>query len=213
MVPEVLAFSIVILLFSIIVHEVAHGLAALYFGDDTADRAGRLTLNPIPHIDPIGSILVPGILLLPTILYGVPPSFFIAWAKPVPVNPLHFDNIRLGEFVVSLAGIISNIALATIAAILFHLFGDNFYPLLPNILSYAVQINLVLAFFNLLPIPPLDGSKIVASLLPPHLEYQFRKLEQYGFLILFFILWSPLGNILWVFIRFFVNLFRGILGV
>ncbi len=210
---EYFAISLIILLLSIIIHEVAHGLAALYFGDHTAEHAGRLTLNPIPHIDPIGSILIPAIIFIPAVLGFGSLGFFIAWAKPVPVNPLHFNNIRLGEFVVSAAGIVSNIAIAVLAAILFHLTGSYGFPLWGNVLSFAVQINLVLAAFNLLPIPPLDGSKILGSLLPAHLEFEYRKLERYGFLILILLLFSPIGNFIWILIRLFVNFFRSILGV
>ena len=115
MAPEFIALSIVILLFSVILHEVAHGLAALYFGDRTAQNAGRLTLNPIPHIDLIGTILLPALLFITNspVLFG--------WAKPVPVNPLHFSNIRRGELLVSLAGVGANFGLAIIAAVLFHI--------------------------------------------------------------------------------------------
>src|SRR5258708_9874631 len=119
--PEVLAISLVILLFSVIVHEVMHGLVALKFGDHTAEHAGRLTLNPIPHIDPIGTILLPAIFLILPLVTGVPSRFFIGWAKPVPVNPLNFTNIRNGELLVSLAGIASNVTLALLAAIIYHL--------------------------------------------------------------------------------------------
>lgn len=211
--PEVFAGAILVLLFSIVVHEVMHGVAALYFGDKTAQKLGRLTLNPIPHIDPIGSILLPGVLLLTSALTGVG-GFLFGWAKPVPVNPLNFDNIRLGEAVTAVAGVAGNLVLAIIAAILFHAFGSTlFFPHLANILSFAVSINLVLAFFNLLPIPPLDGSKLLATILPPHLEAQYRSLERYGFLILLFILFTPLGSIVWGFLRIFINFFHRLLGV
>src|SRR3989344_8138252 len=119
--PEFLALSIIILLFSVIVHEVMHGLVALKFGDHTAERMGRLTLNPIPHIDPIGTILLPILFLILPLLTGSSSNFFIAWAKPVPVNPLNFKDIRMGEFMVSAAGVFSNLTLAVIGAILYHL--------------------------------------------------------------------------------------------
>src|SRR3990167_9994626 len=114
--PEfLLALSIVILLFSVILHEVMHGWVALKFGDRTAEQAGRLTLNPIPHIDPIGTILLPGLLLLTgsPILFG--------WAKPVPVNPLNFSSLRKGELFVSAAGILANFSIAVAAAIIYHI--------------------------------------------------------------------------------------------
>ncbi|OGE25803.1 hypothetical protein A3H85_02115 [Candidatus Daviesbacteria bacterium RIFCSPLOWO2_02_FULL_40_8] len=213
MTPETFAGAILVLLFSIILHEVMHGLAALYFGDKTAQKMGRLTLNPLPHIDPIGSILLPGILLATSALTGAG-GFLFGWAKPVPVNPLNFNNIRVGEAVVAIAGVAANLALAVLAAIFFHLFGSSlFFPHLANILSFAVSINLVLAFFNLLPIPPLDGSKLLATILPVHLEMKYRSLEKYGFLILLFILFTPLGNIVWGILRIFINFFHKLLGV
>src|SRR3989344_5293774 len=141
-----IALSIVILIFSVIVHEVMHGYVALMFGDRTAQNAGRLTLNPIPHIDPIGTILLPGILLLIPLLTGTSPGFLIGWAKPVPVNPLNFRDLKRGEILVSLAGVFSNFALALVFAVLFHITS----AIIPNLLAmqvfeFGVQINLVLA--------------------------------------------------------------------
>ncbi len=183
--PEFLAFSIIILLFSVIVHEVMHGLLALKFGDHTAETAGRLTLNPIPHIDLIGTILLPALLLLTSspILFG--------WAKPVPVNPLNFSNIRKGELFVSAAGILSNFALAITAAIIYHILAalpQTFPYILGALLRFTVLINLMLGIFNLFPIPPLDGSKILLSQLPYHLAREYEKLEKYGWLILLILL-------------------------
>lgn len=187
---ELAAFSIVILLFSVIVHEVMHGVAALKFGDHTAENAGRLTLNPIPHIDPFGTILIPGIL----ILSGSPILF--GWAKPVPVNPLHFSNIKKGELVVSSAGILANLGLAITAGIIFHLLG-SFSPqllaggFLIQLIIYTVTINLMLAVFNLIPVPPLDGSKILMSLLPFSQAQQYQQIEKYGPFILLALLILP----------------------
>lgn len=211
------AGSIVILLFSVILHEVMHGLAALYYGDRTAERAGRLTLNPIPHIDPIGTILVPALLILPSVLFpgaGLP-RFLIGWAKPVPVNPLNFSDIRRGELVVSAAGVLSNLALAFIAAGLFHLALPYLSLPLLQILSFTVYINIILAVFNSLPIPPLDGSKIVASFLPAHLETQYRQLERYGMFLLLLLLFFPIGNgsLIGLILGFFLDLFQSILRV
>src|SRR3972149_2480043 len=138
--PEFFALSIVILLFSVIVHEVMHGVVAKKFGDHTAERAGRLTLNPLPHIDPVGTILLPGLL----IMSGSPILF--GWAKPVPVNPLNFSNLRRGELVVAAAGVLSNFGLAILAALLYHLLNTLPNPsiLLLGSLRFAVLINLVL---------------------------------------------------------------------
>lgn len=208
--PEFFALSILILLFSVIVHEVMHGVVALKFGDRTAERAGRLTLNPIPHIDPIGTILLP--LLL--ILSGSPILF--GWAKPVPVNPLNFSNLRKGELFVSAAGVLSNFALAIIAAILYH--ALNALPSTPlfvlNALRFGVIINLVLATFNLFPIPPLDGSKVLLSQLPYKLAKEYQKIEPYGFIILLLMLFIPFGNttLFQVILGFFLNFFSSLLG-
>lgn len=211
MVPEFLALSIIILLFSVIVHEVMHGLVALRFGDYTAQQAGRLTLNPIPHIDPVGTILLPGLL----IISGSPILF--GWAKPVPVNPLNFSNLRKGELLVSAAGILANFSLAIICALLYH-FLDALPILFPSlvgeVLRYGVFINLVLGVFNLFPIPPLDGSKVLLSQLPYNLAKRFEKIEPYGILILLILLMVPIGrgSLLQTVLGFFVRLFSQLLG-
>ncbi len=188
--PVILSAAIVILLFSVIVHEVMHGYAALRFGDRTAENAGRLTLNPIPHIDPIGTVLVPLSLFILGNALGTGGILF-GWAKPVPVNPLNFSNIRKGELVVSAAGILANLGLALVASILMRLFFNFENPQLSMILYSALSINVSLAVFNLLPIPPLDGSKIVMSLLPYEQARSFQKVEQYGPLILLGLLMIP----------------------
>lgn len=209
--PEFFALSIIVLLFSVIVHEVMHGLVALKFGDTTALRAGRLTLNPIPHIDLFGTILLPALL----IFTGAPILF--GWAKPVPVNPLNFSSIRKGELFVSAAGILANFFLAAIAAIIFHILHalpQTFPFLLGKLLHFTAMINLVLGIFNLFPIPPLDGSKILLSQLPLHLARQYQKLEQYGFLILLILMMIPFGHssLLQTILGFFVELFSRLLG-
>ncbi len=211
MVPEFFALSILILLFSVILHEVMHGLVALKFGDHTAERAGRLTLNPIPHIDPIGTILLPVLL----IVTGSP--FMFGWAKPVPVNPLNFSNLRKGELLVSAAGIFANFGLAISFAVLYHLLNAvplEFPGLVGAILRYGVFINLILGIFNLFPVPPLDGSKILLSQLPYKLAREFQKIEPYGFIILIILMMIPFGNasLLQTILAFFVSILSGLLG-
>lgn len=206
--PEFFALSILVLLFSVILHEVMHGLVALKFGDRTAQERGRLTLNPLPHIDLFGTILLPALL----ILTGSPILF--GWAKPVPVNPLNFTNIKRGEFFVSLAGILSNFGLATLAALLYHLLSSSAPLILLSVLKFATMINLVLGVFNLFPIPPLDGSKVLLSQLPYNLAREYQKLEPYGFLILVVLMMVPFGgsSLLQTILGFFVSLFSGLLG-
>jgi len=171
-----MALMAVVLLFSIVVHEVAHGYVALQNGDPTARLLGRLTLNPIPHIDPIGSILLPLLLLVTSspILFG--------WAKPVPVNPLNFRNYRWGEITVSAAGPLSNLALAVIFSYLLLLAPANLG--LMKMALYGVHINIILALFNLIPIPPLDGSHILSILLPRDLARAYAYLEPIGFILI-----------------------------
>lgn len=171
---------------SVVIHEVAHGYAAYAQGDITAAVSGRLTLNPARHIDPVGSVLVPGILLL----MGAP--FLIGWAKPVPFNPYNLRDQRWGPMWVALAGPAANIFLAIVFGL-----GLRFMPMLNEnaigLMGFVVMINLVLALFNLIPIPPLDGSKVLFALLPARMRYIERTMERFGllFAILFiFLLWE-----------------------
>lgn len=183
--PEFYAFSIIILLFSVILHEVMHGWVALKFGDSTAQRAGRLTLNPIPHVDLFGTILLPAFLII------TQAPVLLGWAKPVPVNPLNFTNLRKGELFVSAAGVLANFGLAITAAIIFHILNalpQTFPSFVGELLSFAILINLVLGIFNLLPIPPLDGSRILTTFLPYNLAKEYQKIESFGFLILLLLL-------------------------
>ncbi|MDX1661496.1 MAG: site-2 protease family protein [Gemmatimonadota bacterium] len=195
---ESLLLLLPLLLLSVVVHEVAHGLAAEWWGDPTARMLGRITMNPIPHIDLFGSIVVPGILLLTGsgILFG--------WAKPVPVTPENFRDRKLGDITVSLAGPASNVALAFGLAFVLVVVGVVTGGDIPRIVwmagSYGIFLNFILAVFNLLPIPPLDGSHVVANLLPPQTAYAYRSIGQVGLLIvvgLFFFLPGVLG---WVFL-------------
>ncbi len=172
----------VVLLFSIIVHEVAHGYVALLNGDPTAKVLGRITLNPVPHLDPIGTILLPLLLLLSRagIIFG--------WAKPVPVNSMNFRNLRLGEISVSAAGPLSNLALAVVFAYLLKLDLGNMG--LMKMAYFGVTINIFLALFNLIPLPPLDGSHILAILLPPSWARVYRHLEPVGFILILVLFYS-----------------------
>jgi Zn-dependent protease len=190
----VLAVSV--LLISIVIHEVAHAWQARREGDDTAEKLGRITLNPIPHLDLFGSFIVPALL------YASGSGFLFGWAKPVPVNPLNYREYVKGDIRVSLAGIVSNLVLAVVATLLtavvvkLETLGVGspglFEPLYVG-LQYAILINLVLAFFNLIPIPPLDGSHVLAHLLPKEVEVQYRMVGQYGILILMGIMYFVPG--------------------
>jgi Zn-dependent protease len=174
---------IIILLFSVIFHEIAHGGMAYILGDPTAKNAGRLTLNPIKHIDPVGTIFLPLMLLILTMGRG--PIF--GWAKPVPINPFNFSDKKYGPAKVAVAGPLANISLALIFG-LFLRFGSAILPLQTSLFFlYVVQINLILAIFNLLPIPPLDGSHILFAFLSTTREVRLF-LAQYGIFILIFII-------------------------
>lgn len=177
-------FHIAVLVFSVVIHEVAHGYAALALGDHTAEREGRLTLNPVPHIDPFGSILLPAIgFFLGGIIFG--------WAKPVPYNPYNLRNQKWGPAIVGAAGPAANVMLALAfglvlrflpqwAGVLPPAFAFNFFM----VASTVALLNLSLAIFNLIPIPPLDGSKVLFALLPHRWRGVEALLEQYGFMLL-----------------------------
>src|SRR5436190_24109395 len=189
----------VALIFSLSVHESAHAWMSNRFGDDLARLQGRITLNPAAHVDPIGTLLFPAIAFFT----GAP---LIGWARPTPVNPLKWRNKRVANFWVSAAGVISNVIIATIAGILMRvLFEANlvglrlhpFYGLVAvansdsliaegaaKLLSTFFSLNVALAIFNLLPIPPLDGSKILSSILPPSFEPALEALDRFGYILL-----------------------------
>ena len=185
-----------ILLFSVVIHEVAHGWMALRLGDPTARDLGRLTLNPLPHIDPIGSIAIP---LLSFLSAG---TVFIAWAKPVPVNPLFFRDRRRGDILVSVVGPLSNLVMAFACAVLYvvsvRLIGPGEIPqegfaalastFVIRMFGAGVTLNIVLAVFNLIPVPPLDGSHVLAALLPPGAAERFRQIGFFGILVVIFLM-------------------------
>jgi Zn-dependent protease len=176
------ALMAIVLLFSVIFHEVAHGYVALLNGDPTAKIMGRITLNPGPHIDPVGTIILPLLLLMTHagILFG--------WAKPVPVNPLNYRKYRWGEFAVSAAGPVSNLVLAGLFSILVRLGLNN--PGLMQMAFFGVSINIFLALFNLIPIPPLDGSHIMALVLPRELARLYAYLQPVGFILILILFYT-----------------------
>ena len=178
--------QIVALVFSIIMHEVAHGYVAYRLGDPTARDAHRLTLNPLPHIDLMGSILLPLFLVL------VRSPVLLGWAKPVPFNPRYFRDVKKGVMLVGLAGPVSNLILAAIAGIILRILP--FEGVLALFLAYVCVINVILAVFNLIPIPPLDGSRVVIGFLPSHMVSGYLMLERYGFLIIFGLLYLGVLN-------------------
>ncbi len=175
-------FSILILIFSVVIHEVSHGYAAYRLGDNTALYQGRLTLNPLKHLEWFGSFILP---LMSYFLGG----FILGWAKPVPFNPYNLRNQRWGEAIVAVAGPVSNIVIALFFGLLIR-FGvlSQFGPAFVYIASSIVFINLILATFNLIPVPPLDGSKILFSILPYHMRGVRDWLEHNSiFILLFFV--------------------------
>ena len=165
---------------AIILHEIAHGYAAYLCGDPTAKWRGRLSLNPLKHIDPIGTIVLPAVL----ILTGVSP---IGWAKPVPIDLYRTRNPRQAIWIIGIAGPAMNLVLALVGALalrgLIHLPYSRVLEWTVQILATFTISNLMLMVFNLVPIPPLDGSRVVSALLPPRLTWQYLRLERYGFLI------------------------------
>lgn len=192
------------MLLALTVHEAAHAWAALKMGDPTAKMLGRLTLNPLKHLDPIGTLM-----LFFSGLFG--------WAKPVPVNPRNFRNIKQGEIIVSIAGPGSNLVLAAIFAVavrLFSAFGTGLALTMPGVykpvlimMEMGIIINIAMAIFNMVPIPPLDGSRVLGAVLPPRQSYAFSRVEPYGFIILIVLMYTG------VFARLFspvVYLFAGI---
>lgn len=181
-------FYIAILVMSIVIHEISHGFVAEYFGDQTARYAGRLTLNPLKHLDLFGSIILPGFLIL------THSSFLFGWAKPVPYSPDNLTDRKWGTVAVAAAGVLANLSIALIFGIVIRLTSSLISGFLPPasfyfITSAIVAINLALALFNLIPIPPLDGSKILFSLLPYPFSRFVSVLEQYSlFLLIIFII-------------------------
>lgn len=203
---------IAVLILSVILHEVAHGYAANWLGDPTARLSGRLTLNPVPHIDPLGSVIVPALLVLSQA------GFLFGWAKPVPYNPYNLSNQKWGEAIVAAAGPLTNLLLALIFSVLIRMatvleLSSSFM----QIASYIVFINILLALFNLIPIPPLDGSKILESILPFELQMKYKSvaslMERFGLLATFafiFIFISIFSKPFFAFVGLVFTLFTGV---
>ena len=182
-----------VLLFSVILHECAHGWAALRLGDPTAKEMGRLTLNPLKHLDPVGTVILPGILTILRIMgHNV---FIFGWAKPVPVNFTRLNKPKRDMMFVALAGPATNIALAVVLSQILNHFQLQLPLKYFDLIVSAIFINLLLAVFNMIPVPPLDGSRIVMGLLPKELAIAYSRLEPYGIMIV--VLCSYLGLFQW----------------
>jgi Zn-dependent protease len=180
--------TIPVLLFALVAHEWAHAYAALKQGDPTAYELGRLTFNPIKHIDPFMTLILPAVMLI-----GSHGAIALGGAKPCPVDPRNFRNYKRGDIIVSLAGVTMNLLLAVLSAVLFLLFGiigqaipgaSSVFAIVQQMLEISVLYNSLLLFFNLIPIPPLDGSHVLAHFLPPALALQYKRVSRFGLLIL-----------------------------
>ena len=191
------------LLFALVAHEFAHGWAAYRQGDDTAYKLGRLTLNPIPHIDPILTVVMP--VLLWVVSHG---QFTFGGARPVPVVTRNFRNYKRGDLIVSSAGIFTNLVLALACTAVFIVVGEihilighlgtSFVDTLQRMLVWGIHLNLILAFFNLIPIPPLDGSRLLYHFLPPAVGAQYRSLDRFGFLLVMLLVYLLPGTVGWL---------------
>ena len=195
-------FYIAILIMSVVIHEVSHGFMAEYYGDKTARLAGRLTLNPIVHLDLVGSVLLPIFLYF---TFG----FAFGWAKPVPYNPRNLRDQKWGTVAVAGAGILANLSIAILFGLVLRFFGASASISFNFIVSTIVLVNLALAIFNLVPVPPLDGYKIFSSLLPPFFHSILESFERYSllFLVVFIFFFS---NYLFPILTFFYHLITGI---
>jgi len=196
----------VVLLLAISAHEAAHAWMSYKFGDDTARLLGRITLNPVAHTDPIGTLLIPIVGFLLGAIGGPLASIpLLGWGKPTPVNPLRWHNKDLANVMVSLAGIMANLLIAIIAFVIFKVllmthvidpYSVSLHDPVTLFLVYLLMMNVSLAIFNLLPFPPLDGSKILYSVLPASAQPILQLLEQYGFLILLVVMYMGLPGLI-----------------
>lgn len=197
------------LIFAITIHEAAHGFIAKYRGDDTAYKLGRVTLNPVSHIDPIGTIIVPGLMLITSFASGFP--FIFGWAKPVPINYNNLKNPKIDIAIVAIAGPLANFLMAIIWAIVAKYV--TLHPYIQGMAFYGIMINVILMVLNLLPIPPLDGSKVLTSFLPKDIAYKYNSLQKYGFYILLALILIPVNgsNLLFFIMKPFINIIINII--
>ncbi len=209
-----IAIVAVPILAAIIFHEVAHGAVAYAFGDPTAARHGRLTLNPLPHIDPVGTVLLPAVLLLAPLALGTRP-FLFGWARPVPIDPRHFRHPRRDVVLVALAGPATNLALAATSALALAALPVSPDPTslvwaLRLMADASIRINCVLAVFNVLPIPPLDGGRVLTAILPLRAARALVGFERYGYVLLLLVVLNTgvLGTLVRPLVAFFLGLAR-----
>ena len=212
LVQQISAWLMPVLL-AVTVHETAHGWVARRLGDKTAEAMGRLTLNPLKHIDPVGTILVPGLMLL------LPGGFVFGWAKPVPVDWRNFKHPKRDMAWVAVAGPLSNLlmglAWALAARIALGMSAENWFALPLLFMGVAgIFINTILMVLNLLPLPPLDGGRVLTGLLPAPYAYKFARIEPYGFAILIILLLTGvLGYILWPFVSMILGMMASVAGM
>ena len=200
-----------VLLFAVTVHEYAHGWVAERRGDPTARHSGRLTLNPIAHIDPVGTIIFPLFLYIMQVhMLKVETPLIFGWAKPVPVNFRNLRNPKQDMIAVGLAGPVANIILAILCTLFLRMGIIEPYTFIGKLLGFGIFINLLLAVFNLVPIPPLDGSRILTGLLPPRWAYNYSKLEPFGFIILIFVVfYLGLLRFMWLIVMLLAQFLLG----